>query len=61
LGQAIKNKVPYAKMVSIEDSSKIGIHLTSFRTKSKARESIEELKAAYPALLKDQKFTIKGC
>ncbi len=59
LGRSIKNREPYAKTVSIGDGSKSGVHLTSFRSKAKAMENIEELKASYPDLLRDENFTIK--
>jgi len=37
-----------------------GVHLTSFRTRTKAADSIEDLKKDYPAQLKDAEFNIKS-
>jgi len=59
LAGVIKNRHPYCKMVSLEDPLKKGVHLTSFRTKAQAKKGIQELKEAYPALLRNQEFTIK--
>nr|WP_319396174.1 SPOR domain-containing protein [uncultured Desulfobacter sp.] len=59
LENRIRMKAPYCKVVALDQNGNAGIHLTSFRTTKKAKLSIEELKAQYPSLLKDQPFSIR--
>jgi cell division septation protein DedD len=59
LENRIRMKAPYCKVVALDQNGDAGVHLTSFRTTKKAKLSIGELKAQYPALLKDQPFSIR--
>jgi len=59
LENRIRMKAPYCKVVALDQNGDAGVHLTSFRTTKKAKLSIEELKAQYPSLLKDQPFSIR--
>nr|WP_320190154.1 SPOR domain-containing protein [uncultured Desulfobacter sp.] len=57
MGRRIKLQSPYCRVVSTGDHT--GVHLTSFRTKTKATESIKELRAHYPDILGKVSFSIK--
>ena len=59
VGKKIRMAGPYCKVVAIGQSSGSGVHLTSFRTRAKAWQSIEELKSEYPELLGGLPFTVK--
>lgn len=57
LRRRIKMQSPYCRVVSTGDHA--GVHLTSFRTETKAAESIQELKTRYPDILGKISFSIK--
>lgn len=59
LENRIRMREPYCKVVSLNPKGDAGVHMTSFRTTTKAELSIGELKAQYPSLLKDQPFSIR--
>jgi len=63
LGRKIKMRAPYCKVTALKATQEPGIshglHLTSFRTRQKALESVEELKRQYPGLLANQTFSIQ--
>ena len=64
LGERIKLSSPYCMVVPLDDNAgdmiRQGVHLTSFRTRAKAADSIEDLKKEYPSQLKDAEFNIKS-
>ncbi len=64
LKKQIKMSLPYCKVISLDTGAdnkvKKGVHLTSFKTTTKAILSIKELKNQYPSLLKDAVFSIKN-
>ena len=59
LENRIRMRAPYCKVVSLNPKGDAGVHMTSFRTSTKAKLSVGELKAQYPSLLKDQAFSIR--
>lgn len=63
-GKRIKLSSPYCMVVPLDgnvgDRVRQGVHLTSFRTRARAENSIQDLKKEYPAQLKDTEFNIKS-
>lgn len=59
LERRVRMREPYCKVVSLNQKGGAGVHMTSFRTTTKAKLSIGELKAQYPSLLKDLPFSIR--
>ena len=63
-GERIKMSSPYCMIVPLDENADTitqqGVHLTSFRTRPKAEQSIEELKKEYPSQLGNVEFGIKS-
>jgi hypothetical protein len=57
LGTSLKRKAQYARVVSMDGVS--GVHLASYRSRDAAQKGIAQLKASYPDLLGDEKFSIR--
>ena len=58
LGHVITPAAPYTKIVSLEDSSRKGVHLASAKTMESAKQSIKTLQKMYPEALRDIPFSI---
>lgn len=60
LARKIKMKSPYAKVMKIENSNDVGIHMASYKTPEKAVNGLKILQKKYSRILKDEDFSIRS-